>query len=107
MFDLRSYRLGRYSDVINNDGYVIAPLADTITSTLRRRTHTLQRPSTIHKDRLYHQRGVGGTLTFILLLPVLYGRPQQLMQRSGRMLRMMLQQRQGLLNLHSTDLISQ
>ena len=45
--------------MINDDGYVVAPLADTITSTLRGRAHTLQSPATIHKNRLNNQAGIG------------------------------------------------
>ena len=58
---------------------------------------------TIHTSK----PGISRTLAFILLLPVLHRRPQQLMQRSGRMLRMMLQQCQGLLHMHTADLIGQ
>jgi len=78
-------------DYINDNGYMIAALAHAVSAALWSRKHPLDRTRTIHENGFHHQRF--NVSTFIFLLPVAYGRHDQLAQRSCAVLRVMLQYR--------------
>ena len=74
---------------------MIATLAYTVTTTLRSRTHTLQRSCTVYENGFNNQLGL--ITTFICLLPVADGTYYQLAQRNSGMLGIVLQHGQGFL----------
>ena len=86
---------------------MVAAFANAIATTLWSWTHSFDGACPVHKNGLHHQSRIIGSLTFILLLPVVDRAFQQLEQGGGGMLRMMLQQSQGFFDVHAPDLIGQ
>ena len=84
---------------------MIRTLADSVTSTLRSRTHSFQRSTTINKNLGYEQFAAF-SLTFVFLLPVSDCRAQQLFHSGCSLFRRELQNAERSVHFHPTNHVS-
>ena len=84
---------------------MIRTLADSVTSTLRSRTHSFQRSTTINKNLGYEQFAAF-SLTFVFLLPVSDCRAQQLFHSGCSLFRRELQNAERSVHFHPANHVS-